>query len=105
MKSKRAKEKIKSNVFKARLGGGEFADVVLDITAQSAVELAEADARERAVRAHSAVCPHRKGSKCHAFIVGYPTLDDRLHERCEDVVGKAVCKLRMDDFLNAYDNE
>ncbi len=51
-KSKRAKETITSNTFSATLPSGQPVDAVLDITAIRAVELAESDARERAVRAH-----------------------------------------------------
>ena len=83
MKSKRAKEKIDSNVFKVRLGGGAPVDAVLDITAQSAVELAEFDARERAVRA------------IRGFILQNLTDEDDTY----------AIDAYMKSFLKHYDNE
>lgn len=48
---------------------------------------------------------HNQGGECHAFVVGYNTSDDRLHESCEDVRHTKMCDANIDKFLNHYDND
>ncbi len=83
MKSKRAKEKITGNTFSATLPSGQPVDAVLDITAIRAVELAETDARERAVRA------------IRGFILQNLTDEDDTY----------AIDAYMKSFLKHYDNE
>ena len=70
-----------------------------------AVEIAEEEARERAITAFYSTCSDNKDGECHAFIVGYETPDDRLHEKCEDVIDEwCNAKTRIKKFLEEYDN-
>jgi hypothetical protein len=67
--------------------------------------MTEEDARERAIKAFYSSCNLCKDGECHAFIVGYETPDDRLHEKCETERGTNRCSLKIDNFLKHYDNE
>lgn len=89
MKSKRAEEFINRNIQPGPYGDGNFTDV----DAEQAVELAEADARERAVRAFDASCPF-----------GMKPIGER--EFCAKGLAcdGSPCAWR-DNFLNHYDNE
>ena len=98
MNSKRARKYIDGF---AKAGAHHFyeKDVV------RAVWLAEAEARERAITAFYATCSDNKDGECHAFIVGYETPDDRLHEKCEDVIDEwCNARTRIKRFLAAFDN-
>jgi hypothetical protein len=85
MKSKKAKEIIDSCFIDDEI----FPTKSLVV---KAVELAEAEMRERAINAFYNSCVENKNGECHAFIVGYDTPDNRLHEQCNDVMGGKRCK-------------
>ena len=99
MKSKNAQKIV--NVVKEAADENAMAVAYL-IT--KAVELAEAEMRERAVGAFYSVCENNKSGECHAFIVGYETPDDRLHEKCNDIKGTSLCNVRIVDFLYTLNN-
>ena len=66
--------------------------------------ITEEEARERAITAFYATCSDNKDGECRAFIVGYETPDDRLHEKCADVRGTLRYCKKIDEFLAVFDN-
>ena len=69
------------------------------------IRIAIAEMRERAVEAFCSACYDNKDGECHAFVVGYETNDDRLHEKCGNVRHTKVCKAKIDYFLKKLDGD
>ena len=86
MESIKADEYLSSHICSA----GDMAEeeqVILDLDAQSAVELAESEMKEKAIEAHRKLCPYLDDEICagQSDVVTSSKIDEKCSGKCEYV--------------------
>lgn len=108
MRSKKVSEFLENRKMVGRPKEFNKSALVIHINnAIRAVEIAEAEMREKAIDCFYKTCIHNNNEECHAFVVGYETPDDRLHEKCSDIIGGIHCKtqIHIKEFTELIDKE